>query len=185
MAHNLKTQHFSGSWKTDILEIMWFLLERSQVWWECFVIAAAAAVTGLLSAPFTSSLGRQLLFSHPRLPLWGALQPDGDRLRAGWREGKGRGGVNSTPETYSTVSRRSRRTHTSTLRLEVWSRVTPNLSHSGEVKRSGYLLWRGSLTYTQKYTERDRICPLSPHLSLNKLDCVSRAVCVVSGYKEL
>ena len=39
-----------------------------------------------------------------------------------------------------------------------------------------------SLSLAQTHSKnsgRDRICPLSPHLSLNKLDCVSGAVCAV------
>lgn len=63
--------------------------------------------------------------------------------------------VNTGDIQCSEVSKRKNtntHTHAHSLRLEVLSQVTPNLPRSGEVERSGYLLWRGSLCLWSKHT---------------------------------
>lgn len=157
-----KNTAFSGSWKADILEIMWFWLKSSQVWSQSFVFAAATAVIGLPSSWWPA------VVQPARLPL-------------------------NPLHIYNINCLRGPREHTLTLRLEVLSQVTSNLSHSGEVKRSGYLLWRGSLcvfgTYTHTHTqsEIDREIEFVPfHLIYHSTNwTLSPMQCVVSGYKEL
>lgn len=162
---------------------MWVLLKSSQARSECFVFAAAAAVIGL-PPPLCSLTSFRwpavVQPSSPSSPSLGHLQPDGGQTGASQREG-----LNTRDGQCSESEKTMWHTHTLALCLEVASQVTPNVCHSGGVKRSAYWLCWGSPsvsgphTHEVKQTERDRICPLSPHLSLDKLDSVSLAVCGV------
>lgn len=186
-----KNTAFSGCWKVDISEIMWVLLKSSQARSECFVFAAAAAVIGL-PPPLCSLTSLRwpavVQPSSPSSPSPGHLQPYGGKIGASWREV-----LNTRDGQCSESKKTTTHTHTLALCLEVSSQVTPNVSHSGGVKRSAHLLCRGSLSVSSPHTHthtkwnRQRETEFVPshliYLSTNWTQ--SPLQCVVSAYKEL
>lgn len=172
----------SGSWEVDILERLCGFYSRAAKCGGTVISLPFTPTSSLSSFRWPAVVQPSRLSLHPFLwpELWGSYKQKVIR----WELGVGEWTFGWCLNTRNNLNGPRTHTHTHTQRLEGWSQVTPNLSHSGELKRSGYSLWRGALsvqTHTLKVTqtERDRICPLSPHLSLTKLDSVFRAVCSV------
>ena len=170
MALNLKTQHFSGSWKTDILEIMWVFFAQAQpsvgrVFCYC---SSHSSYWPPLSSLYRLSWPPAVVQPSSSSPL-GRVTTRRRSVESRVKGGREGGWTQHQRHTVqnSKLSRRSRRTHTSTtMRLEVLSRVTPNLSHSGEVKRSGLFTLEGiPHTHTQKYTERQNLSPFTSSIT--------------------
>ncbi len=172
----MKKSVFSGAWKVDILEIAFILLKRSQVRSVfCFCSShssywppVSSCSLSPLSPPsrwpaVVHSSPSSLPFFSPARALRHYNPTVIDHSDGRWVGGGELWWGISTPEIYSRANLNRPREHTHTLArwLEVLSQVTPNLSHSEGVKRSGYLLWRGSLsvfgpgTHTHTHTHRE------------------------------
>lgn len=172
---------------------MWFSLKWGRVWSECFVFALTTAVQAarlllsMASCCSTIPIFPSIIPSSSQSS--GQLQqPDGDQMGAGWwREGVSFWGHLNTRDMQCSESKSTKRTHTHTHTHSAIGGLIPDDSQLVSLRRGEEVrlftleriprhLWS---KHTHTYSEIDRIYPLSPHLSLNKLGSVSQAMCCV------